>query len=104
MIKSSANKDLIKSKLIETTEQHRNNVNDRIEPVLRVMKTYKNDFEQDFKPWTDRIEAPIANQHLEELIQSLHSSVNTFNDHLELNKELRQCILGINQVTFQGKQ
>merc|ERR1711973_382176 len=45
--------------------------NEKIDQVLEVMRQYRKDYEQDFKPWTDRSEASETNETLEKLIKNM---------------------------------
>merc|ERR1712062_306551 len=54
--------------------------------------------EQDFKPWTDRSEAPETNETLEKLIRNMTGNVLQINQNLENNSKLRQSTIAITEV------
>merc|ERR1712156_485971 len=72
--------------------------NEKIDQVLEVMKQYRKDYEQDFKPWTDRSEAPETNETLENLIKNMTGNVLQINQNLENNSKLRQSTIAITEV------
>ena len=72
--------------------------NEKIDQVLEVMKQYRKDYEQDFKPWTDRSEAPETNETLEKLIKIMTGNVLQINQNLENNSKLRQSTMAITEV------
>ena len=71
---------------------------DTVSNILQHMKKYNDDFEQDFKPWTDRVEAPATNQRLEDQISSLHANLNVIKKQLEANNDLRKTAIEINEI------
>jgi len=77
---------------------HNKTANYKIDQVLEVMKQYRKDYEQDFKPWTDRSEAPETNDTLEKLIENMHGNVLQINQNLENNSKLRQSTIAITEV------
>ena len=71
--------------------------------VLQDMKKYNDDFEQDFKPWTDRVEAPQINLTLENQIDELYQDLFVIKKQLEANTELRKTALEISEVLHELK-
>ncbi len=68
------------------------------ENLIGNMKQYQVDFEQDFKPWTDRVDRPKQNIALEKAIEKLSSNMREIHGRLELNSKLRQVCLNINEA------
>lgn len=75
--------------------------NEKVDKVLEVVQKYRKDYEQDFKPWTDRSEAPDTNETLENLIQNMHVNVKQIHQNLENNSKLRQSTIAITEVLKQ---
>ena len=68
----------------ETTLQVEMFINSADE-LLQDMKKYNEDFEQDFRPWTDRVEAPQTNEILETQIEKLHEDLTVIKKQIEAN-------------------
>ena len=73
-------------------------VHEKVDKVLEIIKKYRKDYEQDFKPWTERSEVPETNEMLEESIKHMHGNVLRINHNLENNSKLRQSTIAISEV------
>ena len=73
-------------------------VDEKVDNVLEIIKIYRKDYEQDFKPWTERSEVPETNELLEESIKLMHENVLQINHNLENNSKVRQSTIAITQV------
>ena len=74
------------------------NLDETVGHILQHMKKYTEDFDQDFKPWTDRVEAPETNQSLEGQISSLHRNLQVIQKQLQANNDLRKTAIEINEI------
>jgi len=71
---------------------------ENLDMIMKHAKQYIQDYEQDFKPWTDRSEAPETNGELECQIKDLHSIVHSISESLALNTDLRQSTVAISDL------
>ena len=94
--KSSLEQFII-AEVIQTESDHKK-VNEKVDQVLEVVKQYGKDYEQDFKPWTDRSVTPDTNETLENFIKNMHENVQQINLNLENNSKLRQSTIAITEV------
>lgn len=62
-----------------------------------LMGKLEENYQQDFKPWTDRIETPKTEGQTEKVIEKLKLQVAPIQANVDLNMNLRQTVLAISQ-------
>ena len=71
---------------------------DKMTTVVSSLDKYRHDYEQDFKPWTSRMESPLTDERMEISIQNLHTAVSAISENLTLNANVRQSSVGISET------
>ena len=66
------------------------NVDRKVQSLQTLVQKYMQDFDSDFKVWTDKVKTPSTNESLESQIQHLNLNVQALNSAMESSSTLRQ--------------
>lgn len=93
--------ELLQSSVAKPDPLNAQTVNLHADAIQSLTAKHNTDFEQDFKSWTDRIQAPKTNESLENLIKGLHDQVRCISRNLNDIIALKKSALQLNELVKQ---